>query len=145
MALAGADAKAIAAQLQKKPASVTYFLTSEWAQEQLATWNAAVLASTAQARVDPIRRFQELVDRAIVKLTQKLDCGDDKTEYLAACRILDQAGLSIVKKVEVSEDAALRELSPEQMDYVRRTGRLPAARAVMAIECSGIEEHPDDA
>lgn len=134
LSLAGADPKQVAAQLERTLASVRKLLDSEWAATELARWHQAVMLATAKDRIDPIRRFQGLVDRAITKVEQKMECGDDKVELLAAQRILDNAGLSVVKRVEVSEDAALRDLTPAQMAEVARTGRLPAAKVVLAIE-----------
>lgn len=113
--------------------AVKRLLTGDWAQAEMAKWHQAVMAATAKDRIDPIKRFQGLVDRAIAKVEQKMECGDDKVELLAAQRILDNAGLSVIKRVEVSEDAQLRELSPAELAYVAKTGQLPARRATVLL------------
>lgn len=132
-AAAGVEFDIIATQLSKPLTAVKRLLNSDWAQEQLAAWNTAVMAGLANARVDPLIRFQSLVDKAIQKVEQKMDCGDDKVELAAAQRILDNAGLKPVTPIAVSEDESLRKLTPEQMEYVRRTGRMPASAATIAV------------
>ena len=136
LSLAGAEPSAIAEKLGKPVVTIRRLLTSDWAVAQCADWHAAVMAATLKDRIDPIRQFQSLVDKAIAKVDAKMDCGDDKVELAAACRVLDNAGLSVVKRVEVSEDERLRDLSMAEMEELRRTGRIPERRTTLAIAVS---------
>lgn len=133
LSLAGAEPDAIASKLGKRVSLVKALLASEWAQTSLSDWHAAVMAATLKDRIDPIRQFQSLVDKAIAKVDAKMDCGDDKVELAAACRVLDNAGLSVVKRIEVSEDERLRDLTMAEMEQLRVTGRIPE-RAALRIQ-----------
>jgi hypothetical protein len=128
------EAADVAKQLGKPLRTVKALMTSEWYERELLNFHRATMDAATRSGVDPIMRFQSLVAKAIHKLETKLDCGDDKTEYLAACRILDNAGFSPVKRIQVSEDEMLKGLTMEELQYVARTGQLPARRAVIEGE-----------
>lgn len=141
--LAGMNAKEIAHRLNQPERTVQRILKSDWAQEHLAGFNDAVFAAVMKDRIDPVVRFQGLISKSIEKLVEKLDCGDNKVEFWAACRLLDNAGFAPVKRVSVSEDEALKNLTIEELKYVAETGRLPAKRAVIEGECyAEADAHP---
>lgn len=134
LALEGASPEVIAKRLTQPLRTVKRLMQSDWAQRELTCFQRAVMSRIEKDRVDPIVRFQRLISRAIDKLEAQLDCGDAKVEHLAACRLLDNAGFSPVKRIAVTEDEQLRGLTLEQMKYVQRTGRIPASQALIEAE-----------
>ena len=131
-ALAGAEPEQIATALSKTVRQVNTLLGSEWATAEMATWHKAVMDSTAAARMDPILQFQSEVSRCIKKLITLTDAEDEKVQYLAACRLLDNAGFKPAQRLEVAEDRVLQGLTPDDMRYViTHNGELPPARSTV--------------
>lgn len=131
-ALAGAEPDLIARSLGKTERAVKRLLNTEWATREMAGWHKAVMDGTAAARMDPILLFQGEVSRCIAKLITLTDAEDEKVQYLAACRLLDNAGFKPAQRVEVAEDRVLQGLTPEEMRYViTHEGQLPSSRALV--------------
>lgn len=126
MALAGHADHAIAARLSIPGSRVKRFLRGAWAQRELKQFNDAVLEAAAKTRVDPIVKFNGMLNKAMDKLHVLLDAEDEKVQFLAACRIIDNNGYTPIKRVHITEDDVLRGLTPEQLREVQETGRLPA-------------------
>ena len=127
LALAGQADHAIAARLSVPASRVRRFLKGEWAQRELQAFNAAVMEAAAKTRVDPIVKFNGMLNEAMDELKALLHCEEDpKVRFLAACRIIDNNGYTPIKRVHITEDDVLRGLTPEQLREVQETGRLPA-------------------
>lgn len=137
--LQGVPQKEIARQCDVTDRTLRNFFATEHAQRELRELTDSITIASGHDSVST--KIKKALPKAIEKLITKLDCGDDKVEFLAACRLLDNAGFAPVKRVHVTEEERLRELSPAELRHFAETGNLPARMTTMI----GVAEaHADD-
>lgn len=131
LAVKGNKATAIAPLVGRSRTIVARFLNRPDILLEIRKFHDAAVESVLGCT--PVEAFESALPKAIQKLIAKLDCGDDKVEFLAACRLLDNAGYVPVKRIAIAEDEQLSKLNPEQLRHYVATGQLPASLAVVDV------------
>ena len=125
----------------KSPSAVKSFLATPWAQEQIASFHAAVLERLKQQRVEPAVRLAEVRDEAAQTLiaAMRLASENGKVKDMRECAaaILAHTGDGPIQRsvqdhrhivADMSDPKVLAAIlaNPELADEIAVTGRLPA-------------------